>query len=136
MGHNFGQIAPQIRGLDVFYTMHPVVGFHIVGDPENPGPMLGLHVVGDPDPATPITGFQPIGELPLEAPAGFSATEADETSPQLLGLELEETIQDSGTSAPCCTEEQADEPIQGFQATEDSPTEPPIMGPEVVDEEQ
>lgn len=34
IGLNFGQIAPQIKFFDVYYTLPPVVGFHVIGDPE------------------------------------------------------------------------------------------------------
>jgi len=30
IGTNFGQIAPQIRFFDVFYSLPPVVGFHVI----------------------------------------------------------------------------------------------------------
>ena len=130
MGHNFGQIAPQLQGFDVFYTTHPVVGLHIVGDPENPGPMLGLQVVGDPDPATPVTGFQPIGELPLDTVAGFDAV-ADEPSPGLLGFEAEEPVVDQDV-ALVVTEEIDDDPVIGVQVVQEETMDPPITGPEVT----
>jgi hypothetical protein len=31
VGSNYGQIAPQLRFFDVYYTTPPVVGFHAVG---------------------------------------------------------------------------------------------------------
>lgn len=35
MGENFGQIAPQLRTFDVYYTQPPVVGFHVIGEDED-----------------------------------------------------------------------------------------------------
>lgn len=35
MGENFGQIAPQIKMFDVYYTQPPVVGFHVVGEDDD-----------------------------------------------------------------------------------------------------
>lgn len=29
---SFGGQAPQVRFFDVFYTLPPVVGFHVIGD--------------------------------------------------------------------------------------------------------
>lgn len=34
IGHNFGQIAPQIKSFDVYYDQPPVVGLQIVGSDE------------------------------------------------------------------------------------------------------
>lgn len=33
-GPGFGQIAPQILTFDVFYTKPPIVGFHVVKEPD------------------------------------------------------------------------------------------------------
>lgn len=35
IGQNFGQMAPQILFFDVYYTCAPVVGFHVVEEPED-----------------------------------------------------------------------------------------------------
>ncbi len=35
IGLNFGQIAPQVRMFDVFYTLPPVVGLQIIGEVED-----------------------------------------------------------------------------------------------------
>lgn len=32
VGSSFGQIAPQVRFFDVYYTLPPVVGLQIIGD--------------------------------------------------------------------------------------------------------
>lgn len=31
IGSNFGQIAPQIKYFDIYYTLPPVVGFQVLG---------------------------------------------------------------------------------------------------------
>lgn len=35
IGHNFGQIAPQIASFDVYYDQPPVVGLQIIGAPDD-----------------------------------------------------------------------------------------------------
>jgi hypothetical protein len=37
IGHNFGQIAPQVSRLDIFYDQPPVVGLQIIGATDSDG---------------------------------------------------------------------------------------------------
>ena len=55
VGHNCGQIAPQVVFFDAFYVQSFVVGFHILGDSVT-ALVIGYHVTGSCGTAQ-IVGF-------------------------------------------------------------------------------
>ena len=41
------EVAPQVMFFDAYYDSAPVVGFHVVGDPDYEQPTVSLCVEGD-----------------------------------------------------------------------------------------
>lgn len=73
MGHDYGQIAAQLKSFDAFYTVAPVPGFDVIG-------------ITEPLPADPA----PVGDVALPNDASMAVTETVAEEHDISALEAAE----------------------------------------------
>jgi hypothetical protein len=102
--------------FDVFYKEPPVVGWHVLGDPDPTCGTVGFYAEGDSGPEGSVVGFSVQHAKTLERVTGFSVVEDNTCEGQgILGFSVTEDEDSFGVAGFSVTEEDINDPaVVGF----------------------
>jgi len=110
-----GELGSQLRMFDVFYKEPPVVGWHVLGDPDPSCGTVGFFVEGGSKPEGSVVGFSvEYAKLP-ERVTGFSVFE-------------EETCEGQGILGFSVTDDEDASGVAGFSVIEEDIKDPAVVG--------
>lgn len=116
-----GELGSQLRLFDVYYKEPPVVGWHVLGDPDPSCGTVGFYVEGDDRLEGSVVGFSVEYARVPERVTGFSVIEEGGCEEEgIIGFSVTEDEGNSGVAGFSVTEEDIQEPaVVGFIVEED-----------------